>query len=97
MKHLLLGSTLALLSSLALAQTAPSQPDPARTAPATEPGSSMRDSSTDGTANYSNGSDDDKWQMKSCLAKQRQANPQLSEAELKRNCSKLKPKAEDDR
>ncbi|MBV8877275.1 MAG: hypothetical protein JO158_06160 [Gammaproteobacteria bacterium] len=93
MKRLLLALTLALSCPWAVAQTTSSQPDPARSPSATEPDSSMRNPSTDGTANYSNGSDDDKQQMKACLAKQQQANPQLSPAEMKRNCARLKPKS----
>jgi hypothetical protein len=55
------------------------------------PSSSMNNPSTTGTANYSNGSGDDKWQLKSCLAKQKAANPQLSKGQMKENCAKLKP------
>jgi hypothetical protein len=93
MKRLLLALTFALSCPWAVAQTAPSPIDPARSPSATEPNSSMRNPSTDGSANYSNGSDDDKQQMKACLAKQHQANPQLSAAEMKRNCERLKPKS----
>jgi hypothetical protein len=95
MKRLLLAFTIALLSPWAVAQTSPTGTDPTSSPPTREPSSSMKDPSTDGTANYSNGSDDDKAQMKACLAKQRQANPQLSQAEMKRKCAKLKPKGEE--
>lgn len=97
MKRLLILSALICLSPLGIAQTSPQQSDPARNPPGTGPSSSMKDPSTSGTGNYSNGSDDDKWQMKTCLAKQQKANPQLSEAEMKRNCAKLKPKGEENR
>ncbi len=95
MKRVLLALTLASLTSWGFAQSPPNRTDPGRTPPATEPSSSMQDPSTDGTANYSNGSDDEKLQMKACLAKQHQANPQSSPDEMRRKCAKLKPKDPD--
>jgi hypothetical protein len=77
-----------VLACTVQAQTSnPSNPPPQNQSPS----SSMNNSSTTGTANYSNGSGDDKWQLKSCLAKQKAANPQLSKEQMKANCAKLKP------
>ena len=97
MKRLLPALIVTLLSPLVLAQTSPSQTSPAQTPTPGAPSSSMREPSTDGTANYSNGSDDDKSQMKACITKQKQANPQLSQDEIRRQCEKFKPKGEGDR
>ncbi len=76
-----------LLSSVAAAQTSPAAPS----SPGSQPSSSMQNPSTTGTANYSNGTGDSHWQMKSCLAKQKADNPNLSESEMKRNCEKQRP------
>lgn len=76
-----------MLVSVAAAQTSPSAPS----SPGSQPSSSMQNPSTTGTANYSNGTGDSHWQMKSCLAKQKADNPNLTDAEMKRNCEKQKP------
>lgn len=94
MRHLLLALTVAFLAPCAVAQQAPTQANPTGSSPTHEPSSSMQEPSTDGTGNYSNGSGDDKWSLKTCLAKQRKENPQLSEADMKRTCAKLKPKTD---
>jgi len=73
--------------SVASAQTSPTSPS----SPGSQPSSSMQNPSTTGTANYSNGAADSHWQMKSCLAKQKADNPNLSSAEMKRNCEKQRP------
>jgi hypothetical protein len=93
MKSTLVSLTAALLvSALAQAQTSPNNSNPSSsTSNSNAPSSSMSNSSTTGTGNYSNGSGDDKWQMKTCLAQQKQANPQASKEEMKANCQKLKP------
>jgi hypothetical protein len=86
-------ATALMIGSIASAQTPPTPTDaPSNAAsPTRSPSSSMNNSSTTGTANYSNGSGDDKWQMKSCLEKQKTDNPNITKAEMKRNCAKLKP------
>lgn len=76
-----------MLISVAAAQTSPSTPSSS----GSQPSSSMQNPSTTGTANYSNGTADSHWQMKSCLAKQKADNPNLTAAEMKRNCEKQKP------
>jgi hypothetical protein len=87
----ILAPLLALTSVLAVAQTPPSSTSPPSNK---EPSSSMRDPSTTGTANYSEGSGDNKSQMKACLAKAKADHPQMSPADMKRMCEKLKPKGE---
>jgi hypothetical protein len=82
---------LALASTIALAQSPPSSTSPPPSSDR-EPSSSLRNPSTDGTANYSEGSGDDKLQMKSCLAKVKADNPQMSQEQIQRRCEKLKPK-----
>jgi hypothetical protein len=95
MKSIALSVAIAVLAgATAWAQTPPDSTPPQNSysaSPSTSPSSSMRNPSTTGTANYSNGSGDDKWQMKSCLAKQKADNPNISKEDMKRNCAKLKP------
>ena len=85
---------LAFMSTLAIAQSPPSTTAPPDQSPNREPSSSMHDPSTDGTANYSNGSGDDNRQMKACVAKANAANPQMSQDDIQRKCAKLQPKAQ---
>lgn len=83
-----------LASTLALAQSPPSGTGPPAPSSDRDAGSSMQNPSTDGTAHYSEGSGDIKWQMKDCLAQVKAENPQMSRQEMKRTCAKLKPKGE---
>lgn len=84
----------AFMSTLAMAQSPPPATTPPDQSTGREPNSSMHDPSTDGTANYSNGSGDDNRQMKACIAKVKAANPQMSQDDIQRRCAKLQPKAQ---
>ena len=84
----------AIMSTVAIAQSPPSTTLPPDPSSGQEPSSSMHNPSTDGTANYSNGSGDDNRQMKACIAKAKAANPQISQNDIQRKCAKLQPKAQ---
>ena len=73
------------VSAAAGAQTPPTSP----TAPGdTSSSSATQAPSSTGSSSYSNGMSDSKAQLKECVAKQKAANAQLSDADAKRACGK---------
>jgi hypothetical protein len=74
-----------MASALAGAQTMSNQP---QTSTPSNPSnnSGMESSRSSSTGNYTNGSSDNRWQMKDCLAKQKASNPQLTKDQMKQNC-----------
>jgi hypothetical protein len=88
MKTYLLPFALATLavSALAGAQTPPSSTSGTSSAP---PSSTQAPSSTGSSAMSSS---DAKAQLKDCVAKQKASNPQISDTEAKKVCTKTEPK-----
>jgi len=90
MKKYLFPIALAALavSALAGAQTQPNSQSPPSNSSSAPPSSMQTPSATTGSSDYSTGSSDSKAQWKDCMAKQKASNPQMSEADMKRACTK---------
>ena len=86
MKTYLLPIAIVSLAASALvgAQTPPTSP----TAPGDTTSSPSTQAPSSSSSSYSNGMSDSKAQMKECVAKQKAANAQLSDADAKRACGK---------